>query len=124
MPAGAAYRFDPTDGAGTLDEDNLNSLDAGGNVYKTPGEDLKVDVSPLNYINNTGTPAYGAYAGATGQAVTGSATTKIYLDSSGVLQTTTGAFPSGVDHIRLATVVASASAITSITDERPHLQMG
>ena len=124
---GAAYRFDPTDGAGSLTEANLNSLDIGGNVYQTPGQELQVNVSPLALELRTGTePATLAYAGTTGQGVTPSETTRLYLNSSGALVATTGDYPDHktVDPYRLATVVAAASVITSISNDRPAVLGG
>ena len=127
MPQGAAFRFDPTDGAGSLTEANLNSLDMGGNVYQTPGQDLQVNVTPLALELSTGTePVTLAFAGATGQGITPSETTRLYLTSSGALVATTGDYPDheDVDHYRLATVVASASEITSITNDRAAVLAG
>ncbi len=55
------------------------------------------------------------YAGSSANSVGTSTTTKIYLDSSGVLHSTTSAYPTGV--LRLGTIVTT-TAIQSITDDR------
>lgn len=131
MPSGAAYRFDiATDPAGSLGpsngDANLNSLEMGGNVYRTPGQALQINVSPLVLLSRLGTaPAIISYAGASGQAVTANQTTYVWLDSAGALQTSTSSFPdfAATPHYRLATVVAGVSEISSITDARPRMSM-
>lgn len=125
MPEGAAYHFDPTDPPGNLGPqtgfDNINSLEMGGNVYETPGEVLRVNVTPLRYETRIGTPDVLSYAGTTNLPVTPSATTSIWLDDAGALQTSTGGFPqpNATPHLRLAQVVAGVSDISSIEDRRP-----
>lgn len=119
---GAAYRFDTTDGAGSLTEANLNSLDMGGNVTQTPGQDLQVNVSALELQRrDAAAPALLSYAGASAQAVTASQTNYFWLTAAGALTKSTSSFPDPLttDHFRLAQVVCSASEITSITDKRP-----
>lgn len=126
---GAAWRFDNANDTGNLGsggDDNLNSLDAGGNVYETPGATLQVNVSPLEYWRHTGgAPELVSYAGVSGQAVSASLTNYVYLLASGALAVNTTGFPNPEDaeHLRLAEVVCSGGGITSITDRRPRLRL-
>lgn len=112
---GAAARI--IDGEVDLNAENLNSLDMGGNVYAHAGGGLNVGVSAIRgLINNVEI----VYAGISSQALTGSATNYLYIDSSGVLVVNTSGFPSypGTKYFPLATVVCGSATITSITDRR------
>jgi len=102
---------------------SISALDAlspigGLNVTLTevPSASLNVRVSAGQYVQQDGT--IGTYAGTASQAVAGTSTKVLYLDltSSGALTVAAG-FPSTA-HVRLATVVAGGSTITSITDAR------
>lgn len=81
-----------------------------------PSASLNVAVAAGTYVKQDGT--IGAFAGATSQAVAASATQVLYLDltNSGA-PAVASAYPT-TPHVRLATVVAGASAISSITDNR------
>jgi hypothetical protein len=103
---------------------NGHALDAlapvGGLAVVTtevPSATLNVHVAAGNYLRQDGTVA--TYAGSVSQAMTASATNYLYLDltNSGALVANTSGFPTTA-HVRLATVVAGATTITSITDAR------
>jgi hypothetical protein len=102
---------------------NCDTLDAlapvGGlavTLTETPSASLNVAVAAGNYVKQDGTVA--TYAGTASQAITLSTTKVLYLDltSSGAL--TVGSSYPATAHVRLATVVAGASTITSVTDNR------
>ena len=84
---------------------------------EVPSATLNVHVAAGSYLRQDGT--IGTYAGSVSQAMTASATNYLYLDltNSGALVVNTSGFPTTA-HVRLATVVAGASTITSITDAR------
>jgi hypothetical protein len=84
---------------------------------EVPSATLNVRVAAGNYQKQDGT--IGQYAGSSAQAMTASATNYLYLDltNSGNLVVNTTGFPTTA-HVRLATVVAAVSTITSITDAR------
>ena len=84
---------------------------------EVPSATLNVHVAPGNYLKQDGT--IGTCAGSASQAMTASATNYVYLDltNAGALVVNTTGFPSTA-HVRLATVVAGASTITSISDAR------
>lgn len=84
---------------------------------EVPSATLNVRVATGNYQKQDGT--IGQYAGSSSQTMTASATNYLYLDltNSGNLVVNTTGFPATA-HVRLATVVAAVSTITSITDAR------
>jgi hypothetical protein len=100
--------------------DTLDGLTPVGGLCVTltevPSASLNVKVAAGNYVQQDGTVA--TYAGASSQAITASTTKVLYLDltSSGAL-TVGSSYPSTA-HVRLATVVAGSSTITSVTDNR------
>lgn len=116
MATGAAHRFE--DAVSPVSAANLNSLDRGGNVYVSSVGGLKVDVSPVRGVINSG--AVISYAGASQQSVTGSTTNYLYLDATGALVINTSGFPtySSAKYYPLATVTTSSSGITAIADSR------
>ncbi len=85
-------------------------------LHEVPSASLNVAVAAGSYVQQDGT--IGTYAGTASQAITASATKVLYLDltASGAL-TVAASYPSTA-HVRLATVVAGGSTITSITDNR------
>jgi hypothetical protein len=102
---------------------NCDTLDAlapvGGlavTLHEVPSSTLNVAVAAGSYVQQDGT--IGTYAGTSSQAITASTTKVLYLDltASGAL-TVAAAYPSTA-HVRLATVVAGGSTISSITDNR------
>jgi hypothetical protein len=84
--------------------------------HELPSASLNVAVAAGNYVKQDGTIA--TYAGMASQAITASSTQVLYLDltASGAL-TVAASFPATA-HVRLATVVAGASTLTSVTDAR------
>lgn len=117
-----AYRFttDKPEG-GNLTPDNVNSLDAGLNVYTSPAGGLAVRVSPGVYWSTLGGErVLVEHAGQTSDlTITGSATRYVYVSSAGTI-TAAAALPS-TPHIPLARVVSGVATITSITDLRTRL---
>ena len=120
MGSGSTHRFE--DLVSDADEDNLNSIDMGGNVYQDAGlTGLNVGVTAIRGLMNG---AELVYAGVASQALTASQTNYMYLNSAGVLTISTSAYPtygtdSGEDlYYPLATVVCDGSSVTSITDTR------
>lgn len=114
-------------GWGPLVNGNWNTLDAlapvGGLAVTTnevPSASLNVAVAAGSYVKQDGT--VGTYAGATGQAITASATKVLYLDLTNSGALTIGSSYPATPHIRLATVVAGSSIISSITDNRMTVQ--
>lgn len=97
----------------------LDSTPAIGDLRVTttevPSAGLTVTVAAGDYRKRDGTVA--TYAGIASQAVSNNATTVLYLDSSGALQTAS-TYPTGSVIVRLATVVATSGVITSIDDDR------
>ena len=84
---------------------------------EVPSATLNIHVAAGNYVRQNGT--IGTYAGSVSQAMTVSATNYLYLDltNSGALVVNTSGFPATA-HVRLATVVAGVTTITSIADSR------
>jgi hypothetical protein len=84
---------------------------------EVPSTTINVHVAAGSYLKQDGT--IGMYAGSVSQAMTASTTNYLYLDltNSGVLVVNTSGFPTTA-HVRLATVVAGPSSITSIGDAR------
>ncbi len=84
---------------------------------EVPSATLNVRVAAGSYLKQDGT--IGTYAGSSSQSMTASVTNYLYLDltNSGALVVNTNGFPTTA-HVRLATVIAAASTITSITDVR------
>jgi hypothetical protein len=87
-------------------------------LHENPSASLNVAVAPGSYVMRDGSGSVVSYAGNASYAVPATATTMLYLDitAAGAL-TAAAAYPTTA-HIRLATVVAGASSITSITDNR------
>lgn len=83
-------------------------------LTETPSASLNVKVSAGNYQKTDGT--VGTYAGTASQAITTATTKYLYLTDGGTL--TVGASYPSTAHVRLATIVAGATTITSITDDR------
>lgn len=83
---------------------------------EVPGASLNVSVAAGSYIEQDGT--IGTFPGAASQAVGASATQVLYLDLTlaGAL-TVAAAYPTTA-HVRLATIAAGATAISSIVDNR------
>lgn len=102
---------------------NVAALEANNGVSdllvtpaEVPSASLNVRVAPGVYRANNGSTA--TFAGAASQAITANSTRVLYLDGAGTLQVASSYPATSTLHIRLATVAASASTITSITDDR------
>lgn len=87
-------------------------------VTEIPSASLNVRVTAGTFRKSDGTLV--SYAGTSSQAMTLSSTNYLYLGDTGTLTVNTSGFPSAW-HVRLATVVAGASTITSVTDARVSL---
>jgi len=110
-------------GWGTTLNGDFNTLDAlnplGGlavTTHEVPSASLNVDVAAGNYVKQDGT--IGSYAGSTGNAITSSTTKVLYLDGTSSYALTIAASYPSTAHVRLGTVVAGSSTITSVTDNR------
>lgn len=108
----------------TVFQADLTALDAMapvGDLFVTTHEQptstsLLVDVAAGQYKAQDGTVA--TYAGVSGQAITASTTNVLYLDLTASGALVVGASYPTTPHIRLATVIAGSSTLTSITDNR------
>lgn len=100
--------------------DALDSLAPVGGLAvvakETPSTTLNVRVAAGTYRKADGTA--GSYAGTSSQAMTAGSTNYLWLTDAAVLTLSTSAYPTGSAHVRLATVVAGATTITSVTDDR------
>lgn len=102
---------------------DFDALDAmspiGGLVVvtkETPSTTLNVSVAAGNFIAQDG--SVNAYAGTATQAIPTATTRKLFLDGTASWALTVAASYPATPHVRLATVVAGATTITSVTDER------
>jgi hypothetical protein len=101
--------------------DTLDALNPVGDLavttHEQPSSSLLVDIAAGGFIDQSGTVQ--TYAGVSGQAIATGTTKTLYLDgtASWALVVSATSYPS-TPHIRLATVVAGASTITSIADNR------
>lgn len=100
--------------------DALDALAPVGGLFVAPAESpsasLNIRVAAGSFRNASGTMV--DYAGTSSFACTTAATNSIYLTNSGTLTKSTSGYPAATDIVRLATVVAGATTITSITDDR------
>src|SRR5579875_3642151 len=83
---------------------------------EVPSASLNVTVAAGTYIKQDGT--IGTFAGSTSQAIAASSTKVLYLDLTNAGALTVAASYPTTAHVRLATVVTSATTISSITDNR------
>jgi streptogramin lyase len=84
-------------------------------VAENPSSSLNIRVAAGTFANQAGT-AYVTYAGTASYAVTTATTNKVWLTNAAVLSH--GAAYPTTAHVRLASVAAGATTITSITDDR------
>lgn len=110
----------------TAIEADLDALDvlspiATGNVTiaEVPSASLNVRIAGGSYLKADGT--VGTLSTVSAQPVTASTTTYVFLDSSYAVAVNTTGWPSTA-HIRLATVLAGTTTITSIADARVILE--
>jgi hypothetical protein len=97
-----------------LDADALGGLCV--SLHETPSTSLNVAVSAGKFRKADGSTV--SYAGVASQAMTLSSTNYVYLTDAGTLVVNTSGFPTGINYVPLAIVVAGSSTITSITDSR------
>ena len=81
---------------------------------------LTVDIAAGSFITQDGTVH--AYAGTSSYAIPTGTTKVLYLDGTSSWALTTGTSYPSTAHVRLATVVAGASTLTSVTDNRRVFQ--
>ncbi len=97
--------------------DALNTVgDLAVTTHEQPSSTLTVDVATGQFVDQAG--GVQTYAGVSAQAITLSTTKVLYLDGAAAWALTVGTSYPATPHIRLATVVAGASTITSVTDNR------
>jgi hypothetical protein len=101
--------------------DTLDGLAPVGGLCVTltevPSASLNVKVAAGKFVAQDGTVT--SYAGTSSQAITLSSTKVVYLDgTTGPWTLTVGTSYPATAHVRLATVVAGSSTITSVTDDR------
>ncbi len=104
----------------TGDLDQIDALAPVGGLFVTtheqPSSTLLVDISAGKFIDQAG--AVQTYAGVSSQAITLSTTKTLYLDGAASWALVVGSAYPATPHVRLATVVAGATTITSVTDNR------
>jgi len=81
-----------------------------------PSASLNVSVAAGSYITQAG--AIATFSGSASQTVAANATQVLYLDLTNSGALTVGASYPATPHVRLATVAAGASTITSVIDNR------
>jgi hypothetical protein len=84
--------------------------------HEVPSASLNVDVAAGNYVTQAGTVS--TYAGVSAQAIAASSTKVLYLDGTNSYALTAAASYPATAHVRLATVVTTATTVSSITDNR------
>lgn len=108
------------------DLDALDGFNAVGalavTTTETPSTTLHVRVTAGDFVAGDGT--FTSYAGTGSIAMTASMTNYLYLTDVGVLTVNTTGYPAATQLVRLATVVAGSSTITSITDDRIPINSG
>jgi hypothetical protein len=110
----ADWNTDVEDNWALLDASPLGALAV--TAAETPSASLNVAVAAGSFRKSDGTIV--AYAGTASQAMTTATTNYVYLTDAGVLTVSTSSYPAAAFHVRLATVVAGATTITSIADDR------
>lgn len=118
MPEGSSHHFSDQE-SGNLGQDNLNSLDIGGNVYAVGVGSLNVNVTAVRYVTTGGTLDF---AGSLGVAIPPSSLgVAVFLTTPGNLLTVDPAgFPVG-EHLPLAEADTSGVEVVAIRDKR-HAQ--
>jgi hypothetical protein len=82
-----------------------------------PSASLNVSVAPGDYLNSDGSK--GTYAGVATQAIPSLSTTVLFLDLTALsVLTLAASYPTATAHVPIATVVAGATTISSIADDR------
>lgn len=83
---------------------------------EVPSATLNVKVAAGQFVKADGSVV--TYAGTSSQAITTATTKVLYLDGTASWALTVGASYPTTAHVRIATVVAGSTTITSITDNR------
>lgn len=97
--------------------DGLNPVgDLCVTLHEVPSTTLDVAVASGVVLAQDGTTV--TYAGSASQAITASSTKVLYLDGTASWALTVAASYPTTPHVKLATVVAGTSTITSVTDNR------
>ena len=118
IPAVGDGAYAATINAALFAYEALQALGPLGVKFKeNPSVTLNVAVAAGSFRNAAG--AIVSYAGIASQTMTTAATNYLYLTDAGALVVNTTGFPSGVNYVPLATVVAGAGVITSVADSRP-----
>lgn len=122
---GLAYPDAGTANWNTDVEANYAQLDATPTIMalqvrqsEFPSTTRHVNIAAGTFRKSDGTSV--SYAGTSGMTVAAGATTRIWLDETGTIQTSTSAFPA-TSIVPLALVAAGASTITGVTDRRVGL---
>jgi hypothetical protein len=129
MPGTADRHWDVPLNANTVALDQQAALGTlAVSLTEVPSASLNVKVSAGIYRKGDGTLL--SYPGTSARALTANALNYIYLTDSGVLTVNTTGWPTG-NIVALATVLAGASTITTINDQRSpwtakggHLHLG
>lgn len=102
---------------------NVAALDAlqpiGGlavTTHEQPSSSLEVDIAAGSFVDQSG--AVRAFTAVSGQSIGASSTKVLYLDGTASWTLAVGSSYPSTPHVRLATVVAGTSTITSIADNR------
>ena len=118
MPTGSSHHFDGLIDGPNLNDTNLNTLDAGGNVHPVLGK-LLVNVEPA--VFNSSALIAEIFAGAVDQPLTPSATNFVFLTPGGPpTLVIAGAFP-GTEHCPLAEVDTDTVQAIAFRDRRPKI---
>jgi hypothetical protein len=109
--------------ANTATLDSQNAIGAlAVALHEVPSSTLNVKVSSGTFIAQDGSTV--TYAGSSSFAITASSTFVIYLDGTSSWALTKAASYPSTPHVKLATVVAGSSTITSVTDNRQCAAVG
>ncbi len=109
----------------TAGSDTLDALAPVGGLavttHEQPSSSLLVDVAAGKFTDQAG--GVQSYAGISSQAVTTLTTKTLYLDGTASWALVVGSSYPTTPHVRLATVVAGATTISSITDNRQSVNV-
>jgi hypothetical protein len=104
-------------------QDNYNLIDAlapvgslAVSLHESPSVSLLVDVGAGNFVAQDGSVQ--SYAGITSQAIPTGTSKTLYLDGTAAWALVVGSSYPATPHVRLATVTAGATTISSIVDNR------
>lgn len=122
---GASHRFDDNLESANITAENFNSLDTGGNVHQSKSVGgLSIEVTALEYWDESQSPPQRVtMAALVATALPPSTDSFVFLVPGGTAPTInqTG-FPAG-DHLPLAKVTTSATAVAEVFDRRTRVTM-